>query len=105
LYHFETLHVMGHPNLPLPMAYIWESFWRNFIPWQGQNWLWQHWLKIVDSYLLWNLDEIIQFAPIIGWKHTTRGPKTLSYCIVFQGCPCLNFNHGNIGAYFCKCFA
>jgi hypothetical protein len=24
----------------------------------------------------------------------------LSHCIVFQGCPCLNFNHSNIGAYF-----
>ncbi len=24
----------------------------------------------------------------------------LSHCTVFQGCPYLNFNHDNIGAYF-----
>jgi hypothetical protein len=40
----------------------------------------------------------------IGWKHTTGGPKMLSHCIVFEGCPCLNFNHGNIGAYFSNFF-
>jgi len=83
LYHFETLHVMGHPNLPLPMGYIWESFWRNFIPWQGQNWLWQHWLKIVDSYLLWNLDKIIQFAPTIGWNHT-KGGQNFCHNVLFS---------------------
>ncbi len=42
---------------------------------------------------------------IEGEKHTTRGPKLLSCCNDFQGCPCLNFNHGNIGAYFSKLFA
>jgi len=31
--------------------------------------------------------------------------KMLSHCIVFQGCPCLNFNHGNFQAYFPKIFA
>jgi len=30
------------------------------------------------------------------------GAKMLSHCIAFQGCPCLNFNHGDIGAYFSK---
>jgi hypothetical protein len=34
------------------------------------------------------------------WNHTMEGLKMLSHCIVFQGCPCLNFNHGNIGTYF-----
>jgi len=26
----------------------------------------------------------------------------LSHCTLFQRCPCLNFNHGNIRAYFSK---
>jgi hypothetical protein len=54
-----------------------------------------------------------QVLPVIPikkkWKYRVkahyRGPKMLSHCIVFQGCPCLNFNHGNIGAYFSKVFA
>jgi hypothetical protein len=33
------------------------------------------------------------------------GPKLLSHCTVFQGCPCLNFNHNNIWANFSKLFA
>jgi len=33
------------------------------------------------------------------------GAKMLSHCNVFQGCPCLNFSHDNIGAYFSKLFA
>jgi hypothetical protein len=33
-------------------------------------------------------------------KHIMGGSKMLSHCTVFQGCPCLNSNHGNIGAYF-----
>jgi hypothetical protein len=71
--------------MPLAMGYIGESFWRNFIPWPGQNWLWQHWFKIVHSYLLWNLDEIIQFAPIIGWKHTMGGQKCCHNVLFSRG--------------------
>jgi len=33
------------------------------------------------------------------------GGEMLSHCIVFQGCPCLNFNYGNIGTCFSKKFA
>jgi hypothetical protein len=36
--------------------------------------------------------------------HYGGGSKMLSHCIVFQGCPCLNSNHGNIKAYFSKPF-
>jgi hypothetical protein len=34
------------------------------------------------------------------WGGAGWGAKMLSHCIFFQGCPCLNFNHGNIGAFF-----
>jgi hypothetical protein len=38
----------------------------------------------------------------MGESTLQGGPKMLSHYIVFQGCPCLNFNHGDIGTYFSK---
>jgi hypothetical protein len=36
----------------------------------------------------------------MGENTLQGGPKMLSHCTILQWCPCLNFNHGNIGAYF-----
>jgi hypothetical protein len=35
-----------------------------------------------------------------GWKHTMKGPKNFLHYIIFQGCPCLNFNHVTINKDF-----
>jgi hypothetical protein len=57
----------------------------------------------IANVIVWFISWIIVCAK--GESTLWRGPKMLSHCTVFQGCPCLNFNHGNIIAYFSKFFA
>jgi len=54
--------------------------------------------------VLMHVVRLIIVRNMAGWKHITNGQKMLSHCTIFQGCPCLNFNHGNIKAYFSKNF-
>ncbi len=41
----------------------------------------------------------------MGCENTLRGGQQCCHIVLFsRGCPCLNFNHGNIGAYFFNFF-
>lgn len=75
------------------------------------TWVYTRWNKVFSNFLLekWHIWwEKITFVRLIdsqncnhGWKHIMQGQN----CIVFQRCPCLIFNHGNIRAYFFEFFA